>query len=56
MPKINVIDYKTEGKMEAYAFAPSMFSESSLSDNILMFKDLNIIQIGIDKTNSQWDD
>lgn len=27
IPKINVIDYKTEGEAETYTFAPSMFSE-----------------------------
>lgn len=56
IPKINVIDCKTEGKAEAYAFVPSMFSQSSLSGNILMFEDLNVIQMSINKTNSQWDD
>lgn len=56
MPKINVINCKTEGKTEAYAFAPSMFIESSLSGNLLVFEDLNVIQMGIDKTDSRWED
>lgn len=56
MPKINVIDYKTEGKTEAYAFAPLIFSESSLFGNQSVFEDFNIIQIGIDKRHLQWDD
>ena len=33
MPVIDYIQCKTEGKTEAYAFAPSMFSESSLAGN-----------------------
>ena len=53
MPKINIIDYKTEGKTDAYAFAPSMFNESSLSGNQSVFEDFNVIQMGINKTDSQ---
>lgn len=41
--------------MEAYAFAPSIFNESSLFGNQSVFENLNIIQIGIDKTDLQWD-
>lgn len=43
MSKINVIDYKTEGKIEAYIFASSMFSKSSFSGNQFVFEHLNII-------------
>ncbi len=53
MSKINVIDYKTEGKTEAYAFAPSIFSESSLSGNQSVFEDLNVVQMGINKMDSR---
>lgn len=56
MPKINVSDCKTERKMETYAFVPSIFSESSLSNNLLVFENFIIIQMGIDKTDSQQDD
>lgn len=45
-----------EKRKHIYAFAPLMFSESSLTDNQLVFKNLNVIQIGIDKTNLRWDD
>lgn len=55
MSKINIIDCKTEEKTEAYVFAPSMFSENSLSGNQSVFEDLNVVQMGIDKMNSQWD-
>lgn len=39
--------------MEAYAFAPLIFNESSLSGNQLMFEDLNIVQMNINKTDLQ---
>lgn len=54
MPKINIINYNTEGKTEVYAFAPSMFGESFLAGNQLVFENLYVIQIGINKTDSQW--
>ena len=53
MPKIIVIDCKTKEKIESFAFALSMFSESCLFVNISMFEDLNIIQMGIDNMNSR---
>ena len=51
MPILNVINYKKEDATKAYAFAPSMFCESSTNGNISVFEDLNIIQMGIDKTD-----
>lgn len=33
IPKINIIDCKTEGKIEVYIFAPLMFGENSLFSN-----------------------
>lgn len=51
MLKINIINYKTEEKTEAYAFVLLIFNENFLSDNLLMFEDLNVIQMGIDKIN-----
>lgn len=56
MTKINVINCKTEEKTKAYTFAPLMFSESFLSDNLSIFEDLNVIQIGIEKINLRWKD
>lgn len=56
MPLISLINCKTEGKTEAYAFAPLMFSESSLDDNQSVFEDLNVVQMGIDKTDNRWND
>lgn len=54
MPLISLINCKIEEKTEAYAFPPSMFSESSSDGNQSVFKDLNVLQIRIDKTNNQW--
>lgn len=48
MPVSDQINCKLEEKIEAYAFALSMFSESWLADNQLVFEDLNVIQLGID--------
>ena len=56
MPVINKIDCKTEGNTEAFAYAPSMFSESSTAGNISVFEDLNINQMGIEKTDPRWND
>ena len=53
MPVIDRINCKLEGKTEAYAFAPSMFSESLLAGNQSVFEDLNVIQLGIDKTDAR---
>lgn len=47
----NIINYKKEGATKAYAFAPSMFSKSSITGNIFVFEDLNVIQMGINKTD-----
>lgn len=33
-----------------------MFSESSTAGNLSVFGDLNVIQMGIDKTDARWDD
>lgn len=42
--------------MQTYLFALFMFFESSIVSNISVFKDLNVLQIGIDKTNARWAD
>lgn len=56
MPVINQINCKLKGKTKAYVFVPSMFSKSLLAGNQLVFKDLNIIQLDIDKTDAQWNE
>ncbi|MCJ1471086.1 hypothetical protein MMC07_009734 [Pseudocyphellaria aurata] len=56
IPIVDRIDYSKVGATEAHAFAPSMFSESSTAGNILVFKDLNVIQMGIEKDDPRWDD
>ena len=52
MPVIDCIQCKTKRKTEAYTFASSMFSESSLAGNQSVFEDLNVIQMGIDKEDT----
>lgn len=54
IPIINCIDCKTEKKTTAYAFAPFIYSKASIARKILVFEDLNIFQMGLDKTNSHW--
>lgn len=54
IPVINCIDYKVKEKIKAFAFAPSMFNESSLANNIMVFEDFSIMQMGIEKTNLHW--
>lgn len=49
MPVIDLIDCKTEGATAAYPFVPCMASESTTADNISVFEDLNINQLGCDK-------
>lgn len=56
MPATNRIDCKKERCREAYPFAPSMFSESSTAGSLSVFEDLNIVQIGLDKSDARWDD
>ena len=51
MSIINRINCKVERKTETYTFALSIFSESSLNRNLLVFEDLKVIQIGIEKTD-----
>ena len=51
MPIVNVINCKKEGYTKAYLFAPSMFSESSIAGNMVVYKDLVINQMGFDKSD-----
>lgn len=54
MPTIKIIDCKREGCTEAFAYAPSMFNKSSTAGNIDVFKDFNMIQMGIKKNDPHW--
>lgn len=53
IPIIDRINYKLEGKIEAHTITPSMFSESLFAGNQSIFEDLNIIQLGINKTDGR---
>lgn len=53
MPVINIIDFKRKGLIKVYLFFLSIFSESSIARNISLFKNSNIIQMDIDKTNQK---
>lgn len=46
----NKIYCKTEKYIETHAYASFIFSKSSITGNITMFKDLNVNQIGRKKT------
>lgn len=50
---IDWIGCKLEGKTEAYAYVLSMFSKNSFTGNQSIFKDFNIIQIDINKSDTQ---
>lgn len=54
MPTINIIDCKREKSIKSFTFAPFMFSESSTTSNLIVFKDLNILQMRLEKTDAQW--
>lgn len=54
MPTIDYIKWHREEKMKTYAFALSIFNKSSLVGNQLVFKDLNVVQMGIKKDDNQW--
>lgn len=56
MPVINLIDCKCERFIRFFLFALLIFSESSTTGNFIIFKDLNIVQMGLDKKDSQWQD
>lgn len=56
MPIINQINCKLAGKIETYIFALSILAESLLIDNQWVFQDLNVIQLGINETNTWWNE
>lgn len=55
MPKVDIIDCKTEGATAAHPFAPSMASESTTTGNINVFDDI-VSQLGLKKDDSRWKD
>lgn len=54
MPKVDVIDCRTEGSTLAFPFAPVMASESTTAGNISVFDDLNINQQGLTKDDPRF--
>lgn len=53
MPILNFINCKKESATKIYTFGSSIFSKSSINANISVFEDLNVIQIGVNKLNTQ---
>lgn len=51
MPIFNVIDCKHKDLTKIYLFSFSIFSKSSIAKNILVFKNQNIFQKDLDKTD-----
>lgn len=49
MPKVDIIECKTEGATSAFPFAPAMASENITAGNISVFEELNINQLGLAK-------
>lgn len=49
MPKVDIIDCKTEGSGLPFPFAPAMASENTIVGNISVFEDLNMNQLGLTK-------
>lgn len=54
MPKVDVIDCKTEGSSSAFPFAPAMASENTTAGNISVFEYLNINQLGLTKDDPRF--
>lgn len=53
MPAIYIIDCKRERLTKSFFFTLSMFIEASIAGNLAVFKDLNILQLGLEKTDTQ---
>lgn len=51
MSIINCINFKTDEKTATYIFASFMHNKAFTVRNIVMFEDLNIFQIVVNKTN-----
>lgn len=53
MPLISLINCKTKRKTKTYIFIPSIFNKSSFASNLSVFKNFNILQMGINKIDNQ---
>lgn len=51
MPTIDHIKCQKEEKAKAYTFTLFMFNKSLIAKNQSVFKDLNVVQMGIKKNN-----
>ena len=51
---INTINCKRENATKAYICTLFIYNKSSTAGSIYVFEDLNVIQMRVDKTNSQW--
>lgn len=56
IPKVNIIECKTKGTTSAFLFAPAMASESTTAENINVFEELNINQLGLAKDDLCFDE
>lgn len=51
MSIFNIINWKKQSAIKAYAFVSSIFGKNFTNNNISVFKDQNIIQMSINKIN-----
>lgn len=56
MPKVDIIECKTEGATSAFLFALAMASENTTTRNISVFEELNINQLGLAKVDLCFDE
>lgn len=56
MPVINFIDCKIEETIATYLFVLYMASKSIISSNISIFEDLNMNELGCDKSNFHFEE
>ena len=54
MPKIDVINCKTEGSTVTYSFVAAMTSESNIASNINVFEELIVNQLGLSKEDPRF--
>lgn len=54
MPKVDSINCKTKGLTTAYLFAPAIANKSITTDDISVFKELNVNQLGLSKKDPQF--
>lgn len=51
MPKIDIVNCKTESSSLAFPFVLAMANENTIADNISVFENININQLGLIKDN-----